>query len=78
MALLANGVVDLSREPELVRAEYGRRHFGNACLLARRLAERGVCFTQIYCIDGQPWDTHRDYSARTRRLWQGSDQPMAA
>jgi hypothetical protein len=74
----ATDAFDRSREPELVRAEYGRKHFANACLLARRLAERGVCFTQIYWVDGQPWDTHRDYNARTRRLCQGSDQAMAA
>jgi len=49
-----------------MRDDYGRSHFGNACLLARRLAERGVRFTQIYYGNGQPWDTHRSHNETTR------------
>jgi len=78
MQTAATEAIDLSREPERSRAEYSRSHFANACLLARRLAERGVRFTQIYYGDGQPWDTHRDHNARTRQLCQDRDQPMAA
>src|SRR5262249_42311971 len=70
MQTAASDAFDLGREPERVRDAYGRGHFDNACLLARRLAERGVRFTQIYCGNGQPWDTHRDHNATTRRLCQ--------
>jgi hypothetical protein len=69
---------DVSREPQRVRDEYGSGHFASACLLARRLAERGVRFTQIYYGNGQPWDTHSGHNETTRRLCQDIDQPMAA
>src|SRR5262249_47214770 len=54
---------DVSREPEAVRARYGPTVFGQSCLLARRLAERGVRLVQVYYLDArsnQPWDTHQD------------------
>jgi hypothetical protein len=69
---------DLSRETAKDRAAYGSGHFANACLLARRLAERGVRFTQIYYGDGQPWDTHSNHNAQTRNLAKAIDQPIAA
>jgi hypothetical protein len=78
MQAVATDAFDLGREPERVRDEYGRGHFANACLLARRLAERGVRFTQIYYGDGQPWDTHRNHNETTRRLCQDIDRPVAA
>ena len=61
-----------------VREEYGTAHFANACLLARRLAERGVRFVQVYYGNGQPWDTHRNHNETTRKLCQDIDQPIAA
>src|SRR5207248_3085531 len=78
MQLTATDAFDLRREPEKVRAEYGSSHFGHACLLARRLAERGVRCTQIYYGNGQPWDTHRNHNDTTRKLCQDIDQPIAA
>jgi hypothetical protein len=78
MQTAAADAFDLGREPARVRDEYGRGHFANACLLARRLAERGVRFTQIYYGNGQPWDTHRNHNETTRRLCRDIDQPMAA
>ena len=69
---------DINREPQRIRDEYGSGHFANACLLARRLAERGVRFTQIYYGNGQPWDTHSNHNETTRRLCQDIDRPMAA
>lgn len=48
---------DLSREDEAVRDAYGRSRFGQGCLLARRLAERGVGFIEV--VSGG-WDTHND------------------
>jgi hypothetical protein len=78
MQTAATDAFDLGREPQRIRDEYGRGHFANACLLARRLAERGVCLTQVYYGNGQPWDTHRNHNDTTRRLAQDIDRPMAA
>jgi hypothetical protein len=74
----ATDAFDINREPARLRDEYGRGHFANACLLARRLAERGVRFIQVYYGNGQPWDTHRNHDETTRRLCHDIDQPMAA
>ena len=46
---------DLSDEPAKLRDQYGRTLFGQGCLLARRLVERGVPFVEV-TLDG--WDTH--------------------
>jgi hypothetical protein len=78
MQLAASDAFDLRREPERVREEYGKGHFANACLLARRLAERGVRCVQVYYGNGQPWDTHRNHNETTRKLCQDIDRPMAA
>jgi uncharacterized protein (DUF1501 family) len=78
MQFAATDAFDISREPEAAREEYGKGHFANACLLARRLAERGVRFTQVYYGDGQPWDTHRNHDEQTRKLAADIDQPIAA
>lgn len=69
---------DLNQEPQAIREEYGTGHFANACLLSRRLAERGVRFTQIYYGNGQPWDTHSDHDNQVRKLAEDIDRPMAA
>ncbi len=51
--------MDISREPESMHQLYGttpgQNSYANNCLLARRLAERGVRFIQLYHAD---WDTH--------------------
>ncbi|QDU29755.1 hypothetical protein ETAA8_48700 [Anatilimnocola aggregata] len=69
---------DISHEPKAIRAEYGEGKFADACLLARRLAERGVRFTQIYYGNGQPWDTHSKHHEQVRTLAKAIDQPIAA
>jgi len=72
---------DISREPEPVRAMYGDTNFGRSCLLARRLAERGVRYVQVYYLskdDNQPWDTHADNDNRHRKLCADSDRATAA
>ncbi|MSR53375.1 MAG: DUF1501 domain-containing protein [Gemmataceae bacterium] len=48
---------DLSEEPIKVRDAYGRNLFGQGCLLARRLVERGVPFIEVN-LGG--WDTHQN------------------
>jgi hypothetical protein len=72
---------DISREPLAVREAYGNSTFGRSCLLARRLAERGVRFTQVYYLsknNNQPWDTHSDNDNQHRTLCADSDRATAA
>jgi hypothetical protein len=78
MQTAASDAFDVRREPQKVRDEYGSGPFAGACLLARRLAERGVRFVQVWYGNGQPWDTHRDHNATTRKLCQDIDRPIAA
>jgi len=53
------GLMDMSKEPKKVLDSYGANpgdgSFASNCLLARRLAERGVRFIQLYHRD---WDHH--------------------
>jgi len=77
MQLEAQEVFDLSREPASIRQMYGEGQFANACLMARRLAERGVRMTQIYFGGGQPWDDHADILNHRNHAKQ-SDQAIAA
>jgi hypothetical protein len=48
---------DMSQEKDDVREKYGRNFFGQSCLMARRLVERGVPFVTI---NWGVWDTHTD------------------
>jgi hypothetical protein len=59
---------DLSSEPDEVRRRYGTGIFGQGCLLARRLVERGVPFVEVGLGDGLGWDTHQDNFTQVRRL----------
>jgi hypothetical protein len=56
---------DLDREPDALRDAYGRNQFGQGCLLARRLVERGVPFVEVTLggVNGEAfvpfaWDGH--------------------
>ena len=60
MQFEAREAFDLGRESSVTRALYGTGEFANACLIARRLVERGVRVVQVYYGDGQPWDDHAD------------------
>jgi hypothetical protein len=73
-------VTDLSSEPAHVLDSYGPDSrtpgtFGYHCVLARRLAERGVRFIQLY---HQGWDAHGGLPGGMRRQCQETDQPCAA
>jgi uncharacterized protein (DUF1501 family) len=58
----AREAFDLSREPDALRDRYGRTRFGQSCLLARRLIERGVRFATVNMFetvfDAVTWDIH--------------------
>jgi len=52
---------DLDEEAQSLRVKYGRNQFGQGCLLARRLIERGVSFVEVSLSNGANplgWDTH--------------------
>ncbi len=58
----ARSAFDLSKEPEKVRERYGKKRFGQCCLLARRLIEAGVRFvtvnTFLTVFNEITWDIH--------------------
>ena len=73
-------VTDLSDEPDEVFELYGEAArkpgtYAANCLLARRLAERGVRFIQLY---HQGWDQHDNLPAAIRAQCKETDQPTVA
>ncbi len=58
----AREAFDLDQEPKEMRDRYGRTRFGQCCLLARRLIERGVRFVTANMFetvfDEVTWDIH--------------------
>jgi hypothetical protein len=72
-------LVDISKEPQHVLDMYGCKgadgSFGYNCLLARRLAERGVRFIQLY---HRGWDHHNGIKRFIPEACASSDQASAA
>ena len=66
----AKGGFRLDEEPAKLRDSYGRSRFGQGCLLARRLIERGVSFVEV-TLDG--WDTHNDNFTQVKTLSETLD-----
>lgn len=65
----------LDREPDRARDRYGRSHFGQSVLLARRLVEAGVSLVQVNWYRGpdEPednpcWDSHVDETKRLKTV----------
>ncbi|MEO7141895.1 MAG: DUF1501 domain-containing protein, partial [Bryobacteraceae bacterium] len=72
-------LTDLSKEPRQILDLYGPDAnkpgtFASNCLLARRLAERGVRFIQLYHRD---WDHHADLPINLPKRCKETDQPAA-
>jgi len=78
MQFEAMDVFDIRKEPEAIRAEYGTTPFGNGCLMARRLVEKGVRYIHINHNAGQDWDDHKDIEKNLIKRCPGMDQPAAA
>jgi uncharacterized protein (DUF1501 family) len=71
----AKGAFKLDEESAKVRDTYGRNRFGQGCLLARRLVERGVSFVEV-TLDG--WDTHQQNFEQVKTLSETFDPAFAA
>ncbi len=73
------GLVDMSKEPQSILDMYGAKpgdgSFASNCLLARRLAERGVRFIQLYHRD---WDHHGQIKVNMVFKAQETDRAAAA
>lgn len=88
MQLSAPVVLDIKGETEATRKLYGldqpiTADFGQRCLVARRLLERGVRFVQVWsgADNGFPrrnWDSHEDLARDHGDMGASMDQPAAA
>ena len=72
--------LDIDRETGKTRELYGLNEkitepMGRKCLMARRLVEHGVRFTQIYCSG---WDSHENIAKEHRQRGEEIDRPVAA
>jgi hypothetical protein len=77
-------VMELDKEPAHTHQLYGldrdaTRPFGELCLAARRLVERGVQFVQVFHGGGGggAWDSHSEIRKNHTRLAEAVDQPIA-
>jgi len=77
----ATKAFDLAEEPGELRDRYGRNLFGQGCLLARRLVERGVPFVEVSLATAGNvalgWDTHANNFDGVRRLSEVLDPAWA-
>jgi hypothetical protein len=79
------GIIDFSRESRATKRLYGFDHpttrpFGELCLAARRLVEKGVRFVQVFHGSNGgagAWDAHGGLKAGHSKLCAEVDQPMA-
>jgi uncharacterized protein (DUF1501 family) len=74
MRTAAAKAFNLDEEPSGLRDAYGRNLFGQGCLLARRLVERGVPFVEVTLGS---WDTHVQNFELLRPLSQTLDAGWA-
>ncbi|PTX97973.1 DUF1501 domain-containing protein [Opitutus sp. ER46] len=70
----AGKVFDLAQESDKLRDQYGRNTFGQSCLMARRLVERGVPYVTI---NYKGWDTHKQHFPIMRRKLPELDKGLA-
>jgi hypothetical protein len=77
-------VMDISKEPATIRKLYGLDNpttadYGRMCLVARRLAERGVRFVQVYDGGGGGggWDAHSKLKENHSQNIARVDLPIA-
>lgn len=66
---------DLGQERDSTRDRYGRSTFGQSCLMARRLVEKGVPYITI---NYKGWDTHKQHFQIMNRKLPELDQGLSA
>jgi len=71
----AGKVFDLSQEKDPLRDRYGRTTFGQGCLAARRLVEKGVPYITI---NYKGWDTHKQHFQEMRRKLPELDKGLSS
>ena len=80
-------LMDLSGETRATQDMYGlhaqfknTQNFGRSCLIARRLVERGVRFSELTCTsgNGDRWDQHGGLQDGHTKNARAVDQPIAA
>ena len=74
-------VFDLNKEKGSLRESYGSE-FGQRCLMARRLIQRGVRFLEVShnmnFVNGTGWDTHNAGQLKQHLLIQDLDKALSA
>ena len=75
MQMAVPELTDFSSEPQHIRDMYGEGPFARNCLLARRLAERGVRFVHLY---HRGWDHHGNIQRDIPKSAKYCDQASAA
>jgi len=80
MQMSVPDLLDFSNEPKHVMDLYGTEvtkpgRYAYNCLIARRLAERGVRFIQLF---HQGWDQHNNLPTQIGKQCKDTDQPTAA
>jgi uncharacterized protein (DUF1501 family) len=73
-------LMDVSKEPKAIKEMYGKDTakpgtFASNCILARRMAERGVPFIHLF---HRGWDQHGALPVKLRQQCEDVDQPVAA
>jgi hypothetical protein len=77
----ARKAFNLDEEKDSTRDRFGRNLFGQGCLLARRLIERGVPFIEVTHGGNQGgigWDTHQNNFDQVRTLCGSLDKAWGA
>ena len=74
------GLMDIEGEPDKIKELYGPGvdkpgSFARNCLLARRMAEKGVRYIQLF---HRGWDQHGSLPSKIRQQCEDIDQPAAA
>jgi len=70
----AGKLFDLTQEKDELRDRYGRNTFGQSCLMARRLVEKGVPYVTI---NYKGWDTHKQHFQTMNRKLPELDKGLA-
>jgi len=68
-------VFNINEESNATRTKYGKNRFGQSCLVARRLVQKGVPFV---VVRNGGWDTHKQHFERMNEKLPELDQALSA